>query len=91
MINYNAVCMFSNLTLGDTEDCRALIEQIVSPDEPHHPITLKLNFLISQKYLSSPGATDVIGQNHLNAILKLYENLMESKVAAQSFVDAGGW
>ena len=72
LINYNAVCMLINLTGGELENCSHLIDDIICPDEPHQPIIPKLNFLVSQKYLSSPGATDVIGQNHLNSILDLF-------------------
>ena len=76
MINYNGVCVLKNLTSDHNDYSVAFISQIVSPDEPHEEIIPRLNFLISQKCMASPGATDVIGQNHLNTILKFYKNFV---------------
>lgn len=91
MINYNGVCVLKNLTNDDNDESVAFISQIVSPDEPHEAMIPRLNFLISQKCLASPGATDVIGQNHLNTILKFYTNFVRSKDAALYFIEKGGW
>ena len=64
-IFYNSVAALANISEN----------AFIDYDNNLHQIFLRLNFLVDQKILASPNASDVISSSLLNKILCVYKNL----------------